>query len=202
MARPRTANLPRLRDFVGAISALIDGASDEAAALAGGASLLKDLVSHDDWLPDEYAQPDPARYRQYLLHCDSAQRFSVVSFVWGPGQATPVHDHTVWGLVGVLRGAELSQAYAPTGGHLKPTGPVHRLGPGEVEAVSPSIGDIHRVTNAFDDRASISIHVYGANIGAVSRHTYDETGRAKPFISGYSNQHVPNLWDASVKSAS
>jgi predicted metal-dependent enzyme (double-stranded beta helix superfamily) len=194
-------NLPRLRDFIGDLAVLIDATTDEAALLARATPLLENLVSHDDWLPDEYAQPDPARYRQYLLHCDSRQRFSVVSFVWGPGQATPVHDHTVWGLVGVLRGAELSQAYAAIGGRLEPQGPVHRLEPGAVEAVSPQVGDIHRVANAFDDRASISIHVYGANIGAVSRHTYDEAGRPKPFISGYSNLHVPNLWDASVKSA-
>ncbi len=34
----------------------------------------------------------------------SRERFCVVSFVWGPDQATPIHNHTVWGLVGVLRG--------------------------------------------------------------------------------------------------
>lgn len=63
--------------------------------------------------------------------------------------------------------------------------------------MSPTIGDIHKVSNAFDDRTSISIHVYGANIGAVRRATYDEAGRPKPFISGYSNTLLPNLWDAS-----
>jgi predicted metal-dependent enzyme (double-stranded beta helix superfamily) len=192
-------NLPRLRAFVGDLSALVETARDEAAILRDGGNLLKALVSQDDWLPDAYALPDPARYRQYLLHCDSRQRFSIVSFVWGPGQATPVHDHTVWGLVGVLRGAELAQAYARAAdGGLAPSGPEHRLSPGEVEAVSPTVGDIHRVANAFDDRASISIHVYGGNIGAVSRHIYDQAGRPKPFISGYSNASLPNLWDASL----
>ena len=70
-----------------------------------GGKLLAQLVSHDDWLPDEFAQPNPERYQQFLLYADPDDRFSVVSFVWGPGQATPIHDHTVWGLVGVLRGA-------------------------------------------------------------------------------------------------
>ena len=42
---------------------------------------------------------------QYLLYCDPEERFSVVSFVWGPGQSTPTHDPSVWGLIGVLRGA-------------------------------------------------------------------------------------------------
>jgi predicted metal-dependent enzyme (double-stranded beta helix superfamily) len=72
-----------------------------------------------------------------------------------------------------------------------------RLLSGEVAAVSPRIGDIHRVSNAYPDRVSISIHVYGANIGAVERATYDTTGQAKRFVSGYANQTLPNLWDRS-----
>ena len=69
---------------------------------------------------------------------------------------------------------------------------------GAIEIVSPTRGDIHEVANALPDRASISIHVYGANIGAVRRHVFDpDTGASKSFISGYSSQAVPNLWDRS-----
>ena len=186
-------NLDRLRDFVRALGSLVTPETEEARLLARGGALLRDLVRHDDWLPDALAQPSSPHYRQYLLHRDPDARFSVVSFVWGPGQATPVHDHTVWGLVGVLRGAELSQAYARTGGRLAPSGAVKRLEVGQVEAVSPAVGDIHRVANAFDDRTSISIHVYGADIGAVSRHTFDEAGRPKTFISGYAPAPLPDL---------
>jgi predicted metal-dependent enzyme (double-stranded beta helix superfamily) len=194
MSAPR---LHRLTEFVGALGALVDQTTDEDLILAEGGRLLAGLIARDDWLPDAYARPDPARYQQYLLHCDSRERFSVVSFVWGPGQATPVHDHTVWGLVGVLRGAELSQRFERRAGAFAATGPVHRLERGEVEAVSPSVGDVHQVTNAFDDRASISIHVYGANIGAVERSTYDAAGQPKRFVSGYANTTLPNLWDRS-----
>ena len=62
-----------------------------------------------------------------------------------------------------------------------------RLVAGEVEAVSPSIGDIHRVENALKDRPSISIHVYGADIGQVRRSVFKPDGERKEFISGYSN---------------
>jgi predicted metal-dependent enzyme (double-stranded beta helix superfamily) len=189
--------LHRLTDFVGALGVLIDGTNDEGLILAEGGRLLAGLIARDDWLPDAYAQPDPTRYQQYLLHCDSRERFSVVSFVWGPGQATPVHDHTVWGLVGVLRGAELSQRFERRSGAFAAVGPVHRLERGQIEAVSPTVGDVHQVTNAFDDRASISIHVYGANIGALQRSTYDAAGRPKRFVSGYANTTLPNLWDRS-----
>jgi predicted metal-dependent enzyme (double-stranded beta helix superfamily) len=193
--RPR---LDRLRDFVTGIGALLDRIRDERSMLEEGSAALGRLVADDDWLPDAYAAPDPDRYRQYLLHCDSRERFSVVSFVWGPGQATPIHDHRVWGLVGVLRGAELSERFAryPDGG-LHAVGAIERLEAGEVEAVSPSVGDIHRVSNAFDDRVSISIHLYGSNIGAVERATYDAAGTPKRFVSGYANAVLPNLWDRS-----
>ena len=193
--------LDRLRDFVGDLTALVERTSDEAALLGEGGALLKALVAEDDWLPDAFAVPDPQRYRQYLLHCDARERFSVVSFVWGPGQATPIHNHTVWGLVGVLRGAELSQPYRQSDPGFGPSGEAHRLETGDIETISPSAGDIHRVSNAFADRASVSIHVYGANIGAVRRSTFVEDGTPKTFISGYNNTVIPNLWDRSAATA-
>ncbi|WP_459618626.1 cysteine dioxygenase family protein [Bordetella sp. 2513F-2] len=196
-ATPFRSHAP-LRGFVTAFAGLLDRRPDEAGILRHGGELLRDLVSRDDWLPDEYALPDPRHYRQYLLHADSAQRFCVVSFVWGPGQSTPVHDHTVWGLIGMLRGAEYSQPYRWREGQApEEAGAALRLEPGQVEAVSPGVGDIHRVRNAHDDRVSISIHVYGANIGAVRRWIYEAGGTRKPFVSGYANTTLPNIWDLS-----
>ncbi len=187
-----------LRHFVGEIAALVDAKPAESELLERGAAALKKLIRVDDWLPDAFAQPSAERYQQYLLYADVQQRFSVVSFVWGPGQATPIHDHTVWGLIGVLRGAELAASFERhSDGVLRQSGEEIRLEAGAVEAVSPRIGDIHRVRNAYDDRVSVSIHVYGANIGAVERSTYTPDGLGKRFISGYSNETIPNLWDLS-----
>jgi predicted metal-dependent enzyme (double-stranded beta helix superfamily) len=188
-------DLDRLRRFIGEFAGVRD---DDVGAFGARVALLEDLVSSDDWLPPEYAVPDPVRYRQYLLHCDSAERFSVVSFVWGAGQSTPIHDHRVWGMAGILRGAELVQPYERRAdGSLSLSRPRFRLEPGDVEVFGPDIGDIHSVANAYDDRVSISIHIYGANIGAVERATYDEAGRPKRFVSGYANRTLPNLWDRS-----
>lgn len=191
-------NPERLRHFIDSLAELLEQQPDEATLLDRGQGLLASLVAQDDWLPDDLAQPDSQRYQQYLLHCDSRQRFSVVSFVWGPGQRTPIHDHRVWGLIGMLRGAEYSQDFTRDAqGALQPSGAPVRLAPGQVEAVSPRIGDIHQVSNAFSDQVSISIHVYGGNIGAVKRAVYAEDGSEKAFISGYSNTRLPNIWDLS-----
>jgi predicted metal-dependent enzyme (double-stranded beta helix superfamily) len=191
----------RLRNFVIAVSTLVETAAGEPEILREGSRLLKELVAVDDWLPSRYAEPAVTGYQQYLLHSDSRERFSVVSFVWGPGQKTPIHDHTVWGIVGILRGAESEQHYSRTSdGRFVEQGDPARLETGEVTAVSPEIGDFHRVANALADRPSVSIHVYGANIGAVRRSVYDLDGTSKTFVSGYSNTELPNLWDRSKES--
>ncbi len=191
--------LAPLRDFITAATReMAHDHRPEDQRLALLRDPLARLVSRDDWLPEELARPHPEFYRQYLLHADPLERFSVVSFVWGPGQRTPVHDHTVWGLIGMLRGEETAQAFGfDADGRLQAQGAAVTLKPGQVEAVSPTLGDVHQVANALADRTSISIHVYGANIGAVQRWVYAPDGTRKPFVSGYANAWLPNLWDRS-----
>ncbi len=181
--------MKRFDDFVAAMTRVVEENRDEPAILASARPLLAGLIANDDWLLEEFAQPGADTYRQYLLHRDPQERFSVISFVWGPGQKTPIHDHTVWGLVGVMRGAERCCEFERNaGGRVVSSGCEHILRAGEVEAVSPTVGDIHTVANALEDRASVSIHVYGADIGRVKRHWYDaKTGEPRDFVSGYSN---------------
>lgn len=180
-------SLAPLRAFVADLAALIGQETGEAAILARGRPLLARLVADDGWLPASHARSDPTRYRQYPLHIDPTGRFSVVSFVWAPGQSTPIHDHTVWGLVGVLRGAERVERFRPTPAGLVAHGPPALVSAGEVDAVGPDSGDLHRVANALADAVTVSIHVYGADIGRVERATYDVAGRATRFVSGYAD---------------
>lgn len=187
----------RLLEFVAAMTRLAnEGLADEAQMLARATPLMRTLVAHDDWLPEALAASHPQYYRQHLLYGDPLERFSLVSFVWGPGQKTPVHDHTVWGIIGMLRGAECAQRYTRSAdGGLTAHGDEVRLEAGDIDKVSPQIGDTHLVRNAFADRVSISIHLYGGNIGRIDRHVFaPETGEAKRFVSGYSNALAPNLW--------
>jgi len=187
-----------LRDFVTGLTGLYERGLSATAIQHEGSGLLRQLVSRDDWLPEPFTRPHPDRYSQYLLHCDPMERFSVVSFVWGAGQKTPLHDHRVWGLIGMLRGRESeTQFVRDAGGRFHATETTF-LEPGQVAFLTPGVNDYHLVANALSDQTSISIHVYGDNIGGVSRATYDmQTGAEKNFISGYSNDEVPNLWDRS-----
>jgi predicted metal-dependent enzyme (double-stranded beta helix superfamily) len=192
-------SITRLRSFVQSMTRVVESNQAEKAVLDAARPLLADLINHDDWLPDAFAKPNPDKYQQYLLYCDPFERFSLVSFVWGPGQKTPIHDHMTWGMVGVMRGAEMCREYAMQSGKLDQTGE-HLVAPGGIDLVSPTLGDIHVVSNAAADRASVSIHCYGANIGAVRRHVFAaDSGDASEFISGYSSDMTPNLWDRSAE---
>lgn len=175
--------------FVLRVNRCLENEPDESALLDDLRDAMTELVARDDWLDEAFTRPHPAYYQQYLLHADPSDRFSVVSFVWGPGQQTPIHDHTVWGVIGMLRGAEISQPYEiGDDGVPRESGAEVHLSPGDVELVSPRIGDIHRVRNALGDEVSISVHAYGANIGKVERHVFPpEGGEPKRFVSGYSN---------------
>ncbi|MFM8599528.1 MAG: hypothetical protein ACKOB8_11080 [Mycobacterium sp.] len=187
-----------LRRFVRGMTELVSAGPTEDLILDKGRGLLAELIADGDWLPEAFATARTDRYAQYLLHCDPLERFSMVSFVWGPGQRTPVHDHTVWGLVGVLRGAERSDTFTLHDGLPRATGESQVMTAGQIDAVSPTIGDWHRVTNESDD-VSISIHVYGGNVGTLSRHRLDEeAGRLVDFVSGYDNTTVPNVWGNSA----
>jgi 3-mercaptopropionate dioxygenase len=178
-----------LKQFVDQVNILLESDLVENEFHPKVGEAMKALVVKDDWLDPVYAQPHPQYYQQYLLYADPDDRFSVVSFVWGPGQHTPVHDHTVWGVVGMLRGLEQAINFEINAdGTPIPVGSTMTLEPGDIALVSPMIGDVHKVQNALDDQVSISIHAYGANIGHIKRHVFPEQGGpAKDFISGYAN---------------
>ena len=175
-----------LNRFAARMTALLTATQCEEPIIAEGKLLLGALVSNDQWLLAEYAQPLPVKHSQYLLYCDPQDRFSVVSFVWGPGQSTPVHDHTVWGLFGVLRGAESCNKFESRNGIIHDLDDRHIMTVGQVEAVSPTIGDWHFVSNPSDE-ISVSIHAYGGNIGKIGRHRLDARGQIIDFVSRYDN---------------
>ena len=187
----------KLLTFVKELATLLEGKPSEEIVFSKGKKLLENLIQVDDWLPEEFCKPHPQYYQQYLLYADPLDRFSVVSFVWGPGQKTPLHNHTVWGMIGQLRGQERSADYYQQADGSYKTDESFLCQPGQVATVSPKTHDIHVVENALSDQTSISIHVYGGNIGRIERAVFDPmTGAEKLFISGYANSVTPNLWKA------
>ena len=173
--------------FLNAMDATVIAPQTEASTLDNAERSLRKLLADGAWLPTEYKQANPDKYQQLALYVDPQARYSVVSFVWGPGQFTPIHNHTVWGLVGVLEGEERCEEFTrDADGSWQPSH-AHPLPRGEIDRVSPTIGDVHKVSNALADRTTVSIHVYGGDIGRITRSVFERNGQVRPFTSGYSN---------------
>jgi predicted metal-dependent enzyme (double-stranded beta helix superfamily) len=146
---------------------------NDTEAVATVCAALRPALSAPDLLLPEQRIGDPAAYRSHVLHVAPGGAFSVVALVWLPGQATAIHDHLAWCVVGVYEGAEHETRYRLTpDGRLVESGSAVAF-PGEVAGLLPP-GDIHRVHNVGDTTA-ISLHVYGADlsiVGSSIRRTY------------------------------
>jgi predicted metal-dependent enzyme (double-stranded beta helix superfamily) len=166
---------PALRRLVAALDGAVrDSGPGGQATVDAVVTALRPAVGTRGLLRADQQAGDPSAYRQHLLHVAPDGAFSLVALVWLPGQATPVHDHLAWCVVGVHRGAEHETRYALTpAGALVETGrAVARVG--DVAGLLPP-GDIHQVRNAGDELA-ISLHVYGADLrdlGTSIRRRYD-----------------------------
>src|SRR5215470_11594067 len=171
--------------FVGAVERVVrQGLAPEETVLAIE-PLLRSLVADRDWLNDNFCRPirDKA-YAQYLLYRPADHAFSVVSFVWNPGQGSPIHDHCTWGVIGQYEGEEEESRFRIIDNRVERIGVVLAR-PGDVSHVYPPSRDIHQIINRSASPA-ISIHIYGGDIGSQRRHTYDpNTAAMQEFISGY-----------------
>jgi predicted metal-dependent enzyme (double-stranded beta helix superfamily) len=184
---------PVVRGFVADVRSAIAGSTSPEDACERIRPRFAALLSDGDWLPAGYQEPVPdsgmgGGIGQWLLFRAGDGSLSLFALVVPSGSATPVHDHLAWGLVGLYRGTQDEEIYAPEGGagavRLAET---RALAPGDFYALLPPRDDIHRVrtTSAV---ASVSIHLLTNDTGCVWRHAYDpETGAVRDFRSGYVN---------------
>lgn len=128
-------------------------------------------------------------YGSYLLYLHPDGKFCVAQDIFLPGQTTGVHNHGTWGVIGVVRGLERERRYAvPDRLDLPPRQvEVKEHSAGAVSIVLPDKSDWHAIECAGPE-PSISLHVYGADIGRRTRLMWDDTQRSFiEFRSGYSN---------------
>jgi len=148
-----------------------------------GRDLMRRLVSSDDWLPEAFAEPSETQGRSYLLYRDGLERFAVVSTVLWGGQAMLVRPGKVWEIFGVLRGSIARSNRAELAGA---AAPANILGPGAVEAFKDQPGAV-QLSNASETGVAIGVHVYGGEIGAISRFALHDDGALGQAVADYAN---------------
>ena len=191
MADELVLDTPEVRTFVADVRRAIDASSSPEDACERIRPRFAALLADEDWLPAAYQEPVPGSgmgggIGQWLLFRAGDGSLSLFALVVPSGSQTPVHDHLAWGLVGLYRGTQDEEIYAPEGAALC-LAETRALAPGDFYVLLPPRDDIHRVrtTSAV---ASVSIHLLTNDTGCVRRHAYDpETGSVRDFRSGYAN---------------
>jgi predicted metal-dependent enzyme (double-stranded beta helix superfamily) len=157
---------PFIAELAETLDATLGNCEPHALAAAAKAS-LRGYLCEDRLLAVEHRQGDRDRYRRHLLYADPAGQFSILAIVWQPGQHTPIHGHTAWGVVGVYEGNPYCEVfdtntYKQPAINLDPLMKL-RLKPGDLATVQPGIDDVHRIGNDGVARC-ITLHIYGRDL--------------------------------------
>lgn len=190
----RTPDRPgRFNSFLAELDSAVRGKPDTGKTVAAVGALLSNLIESEDWLPQAYRiVPEKKSYAQYLLFRAPDSRYSVLAVVWPPGSLTPVHDHLIWGVSGLLLGSAIetrfqARADSRDGARVRLNKQDRiTLGRGSISCVIPP-DDIHQVINDTE-ATSIAIQVYGGDLAGVTRHGFDiETGEVFSIQTTYDN---------------
>jgi predicted metal-dependent enzyme (double-stranded beta helix superfamily) len=178
-----------LDTFIDAVAAVVASTDDEYEITERIEPWLSALLAGDYRLPTEFTKPSPDHHVNYPLYIAPDDSWCLACVVWNTGQRTPVHSHETWGVAGIYSGVERELRYLkPTGSEA--TGPLTPAGEqewkrGQVTICCTTDDDVHSVV-AIGDEPTIGIHVYGGNIGTISRKSYDPaTGAVDWFTSGW-----------------
>lgn len=119
-------------------------------------------------LPSAMVAARPDSYARRLLHRDPDNRYTVVVMTWGPAQRTALHDHAgIWCVECVVDGEMEVAQYdlVSTEGEAFRFMRQHtvRASRGSAGCLIPPF-EYHTLANARDDRASVTLHVYGGEM--------------------------------------
>lgn len=182
-------NKAQLNQFINDMGATIRKYAIESEILQRAKPLLEELLRSPDSMPQESFKPRKDRFANNLIYMPDDKIFSVIGGVFLPGQATPIHDHFTWALIGIYEGGERESYYRRIDNGSNPKVAVIKKASerinkkGHVTMLGKA--GIHRIENV-SDKPSLSVHVYGLDIGNTQRNTYNPvTGEIGNFISGY-----------------
>ena len=142
------------------------------------------LVRNPDFL-DSHVLPlskEAGRAKDWYVayrYDDPDCSYSLQVFVWPPGSATRIHDHSSWGAFCCVVGSVLEERYErtdngsqPDYAHLKKLWRLEWRKEDGISTVLPYEKGIHWVGNPTEESA-ISVHLYGPRLGEIDGRDYD-----------------------------
>jgi predicted metal-dependent enzyme (double-stranded beta helix superfamily) len=117
------------------------------------------------------------------LYRSPDRSFSVMAFLWEPGNLCPVHDHSSWGIIGSLLNSVVEIRYRRLDdGSVQGYADLEQMAartiqPGDVVYVAPLDRGIHQ-TGAATDRRAVSLGVYGKSIRKGYIHFFDPSQKS------------------------
>ncbi len=119
----------------------------------------------DVLLPPALLAPVPDHYARRELYTSPEHGYSVIAMVWGPGQGTPLHDHSgLWCAEGIWQGRLRITEYELTA---RDGDRCQLIAREPVEEATGSTGylippaEYHVIENPSADEVAVSLHVYG-----------------------------------------
>lgn len=162
-----------LQDYVRTIEAVLDQRPSNKRIIREVSVATKQLCASDRWLDERHRQGNPDCYTRHQLHRDPHNRFVVLALVWMPGQVTPIHDHSCWGVMGLIQNTleevcydRLDDGKRPDYAELEQSRGTD-VGQGGVAYLLPPYEEIHRIGNT-SGKPTISVHVYGRDLDEVN----------------------------------
>jgi 3-mercaptopropionate dioxygenase len=165
-------DFPGRARLVAALDAAVEAGDQHAVTAALRKTLCGMIRDRDLQLPDCVFEPIADHYARRELYRSQRHGYSVVAMTWGPGQGTPVHDHSgLWCVEGVWDGElEITQyellerdgerfRFRAAGGML--------AGPGSAGSLIPP-HEYHTIRNASADAVAVSVHIYKAPMDCCS----------------------------------
>ena len=152
--------------LVAAVDEAVAAGDQHAVTAALRTALCRMIRDRQLALPDCVFDPIQDHYARRELYRSATHGYSVVAMTWGPGQGTPVHDHSgLWCVEGVWDGQlEITQyeLVERDGDHFRfrAAGGM-QAGPGSAGSLIPP-HEYHSIRNASPDAVAVSVHIYKA----------------------------------------
>lgn len=166
--------------LVGAIDAAVASGDEHAITAALRNALCRMIRDRDVQLPACVYAPIEDHYARREIYRSPRHGYSVVAMTWGPGQGTPVHDHSgLWCVEGVWDGElEIVQyELLERDGErfrFRAAGGMH-AGPGSAGSLIPP-HEYHTICNASSDSVAVSLHIYKAPMECCAKFVPQDAG--------------------------